>query len=51
MDCRHCRAIKENIDNKNFTNITAVFSKIKPADNLSQSFKGEKSSKNETFVK
>lgn len=51
MGHQHCGAIKGAIDDVKLGNITAMLSKIKPAVAMSQGFKGEKTSKNETFVK
>ena len=51
MGHQHCGAVKGAIDDVQLGNITAMLSNIKPAVALSQNFKGEKSSKNEVFVK
>lgn len=51
MGHQHCGAVKSAIDDVHLGNITAMLSNIKPAVALSQNFKGEKSSKNEVFVK
>ena len=51
MGHQHCGAIKGAIDNVQLGNITSMLSNIKPAVALSQDFKGDKSSKNEAFVK
>lgn len=51
MGHQHCGAIKGAIDNVKLGNITAMLSKIKPAVEMSQDFKGEKTSKNDNFVK
>lgn len=51
MAHQHCGAIKAAIDDVKLGNITAMLSKIKPAVTMSQKFEGEKSSKNEAFVK
>lgn len=51
MGHQHCGAIKGAIDDVNLGNITSMLSKIKPAVAMSQDFEGEKSSKNEAFVK
>ena len=48
---QHCGAIKAAIDNVKLGNITAMLSKIKPAVAMSQDFTGEKTSKNDEFVK
>ena len=45
-----CGAIKSAIDNVKMGNITTMLEKIKPAVIKSQSFVGEKSSKNDAFV-
>lgn len=51
MGHQHCGAIKGAINNVKLGNITAMLSKIKPAVNISQSFTGDKNSKNDEFVK
>lgn len=51
MGHQHCGAVKGAIDNVRLGNITAMLSKIKPAVEMSQDFAGEKSSKNDEFVK
>lgn len=51
MGHQHCGAIKGAIDDVKFGNITAMLSKIKPAVAMSQDFNGEKTSKNDKFVK
>lgn len=51
MGHQHCGAVKGAIDDVHLGNITAMLENIKPAVTMSQSFKGEKSSKNEAFVK
>ncbi len=51
MGHQHCGAIKSAIDDVKLGNITAMLSKIKPAVKLSQDYKGEKTSKNDEFVK
>lgn len=48
---QHCGAVKGAIDDVHLGNITSMLSNIKPAVTMSQSFEGEKSSKNEAFVK
>ena len=47
----HCGAVKSAIDDVKLGNITAMLTKIKPAILKSQDFTGEKTSKNEAFVK
>lgn len=51
MGHQHCGAIKGAIDDVKLGNITAMLSKIKPAVAMSQDFKGDKTSKNDEFVK
>ena len=51
MGHQHCGAIKGAIDDVHLGNITSMLANVKPAVVMSQSFGGEKSSKNETFVK
>lgn len=51
MGHQHCGAVKGAIDDVKLGNITAMLSKIKPAVAMSQDFKGEKTSKNDEFVK
>ncbi len=51
MGHQHCGAIKAAIDDVKLGNITAMLSKIKPAVAMSQDFNGEKTSKNDKFVK
>ena len=48
---QHCGAVKGAIDDVHLGNITAMLENIKPAVEMSQNFAGEKSSKNEDFVK
>ena len=48
---QHCGAVKGAIDNVKLGNITAMLEKIKPAVKMSQDFVGEKTSKNDDFVK
>ena len=48
---QHCGAVKGAIDDVKLGNITAMLAKIKPAVAMSQDFKGEKTSKNDAFVK
>ena len=51
MGHQHCGAVKGAIDDVHLGNITAMLSNIKPAVSMSQNYDGEKSSKNEAFVK
>jgi carbonic anhydrase len=51
MGHQHCGAVKGAIDDVQLGNITAMLANIKPAVAMSQSFEGEKSSKNDAFVK
>jgi carbonic anhydrase len=51
MGHQHCGAIKGAIDDVRLGNITAMLSNIKPAVAMSQDFEGEKTSKNDAFVK
>ena len=51
MGHQHCGAIKGAIDDVHLGNITAMLANIKPAVAMSQNFEGEKSSKNDAFVK
>ena len=51
MGHQHCGAIKGAIDDVKLGNLTALIAKIKPALKISQDFMGEKTSKNETFVR
>jgi carbonic anhydrase len=51
MGHQHCGAVKGAIDNVELGNITSMLKNIKPAVAMSQNFDGEKSSKNEAFVK
>lgn len=51
MGHQHCGAIKSAIDDVHMGNITSMLANIKPAIEMSQNFEGEKSSKNEAFVK
>lgn len=51
MGHQHCGAVKGAIDDVHLGNITGMLSNLKPAIQMSQSFEGEKSSKNEAFVK
>lgn len=51
MGHQHCGAVKGAIDDVHLGNITSMLANIKPAVAMSQSFGGEKTSKNESFVK
>lgn len=51
MGHQHCGAVKGAIDDVHLGNITSMLSNIKPAVEMSKNFEGEKSSKNEAFVK
>jgi carbonic anhydrase len=51
MGHQHCGAIKGAIDKVQVGNITAMLENIKPAIEMSRTFEGEKSSKNEAYVK
>ena len=51
MGHQHCGAVKGAIDDVQLGNITAMLANIKPAVNMSKNFEGDKSSKNEAFVK
>ncbi|MFA9213176.1 MAG: carbonic anhydrase family protein [Candidatus Methylacidiphilales bacterium] len=51
MGHQHCGAVKGAIDNVQMGNITQMLSNIKPAVQLSEKFKGEKTSANEQYVK
>jgi carbonic anhydrase len=51
MGHQHCGAVKGAIDDVKLGNITAMLQNIKPAVVMSQNFEGEKSSKNEAFVR
>ncbi len=51
MRHQHCGAIKSAIDDVKLGNITSMLANIKPAVEMSKDFHGEKSSKNESFVK
>lgn len=51
MGHQHFGAVKGAIDDVKLGNITAMLSKIKPAVKMSQDFAGEKTSKNDEFVK
>jgi len=51
MGHQHCGAVKGAIDDVHLGNITSMLANIKPAVAMSSNFEGEKSSKNEAFVK
>ena len=51
MGHQHCGAVKGAIDDVKLGNITAMLANIKPAVKMSQDFAGEKTSKNDEFVK
>ena len=51
MGHQHCGAVKGAINDVHLGNITAMLANIKPAVEMSQQFEGEKSSKNEAFVR
>ena len=51
MGHQHCGAIKGTIDDVHLGNITSMLENIRPAVAMSQHFVGEKSSKNESYVK
>ena len=51
MGHQHCGAIKGAIDDVHLGNITSMLANIKPAIAMSQNFEGEKSSKNDAYVK
>ena len=51
MGHQHCGAIKGAIDDVKLGNLTSLLTKIKPAVRISQDFVGEKTSKNEAFVR
>lgn len=51
MGHQHCGAIKGAIDDVKLGNLTALLTKIKPAVKISQDYAGEKTSKNEAFVR
>ena len=51
MGHQHCGAIKGAIDNVQLGNITSMLANIKPAVEMSSDFKGEKTSKNEVYVR
>jgi carbonic anhydrase len=51
MGHQHCGAIKGAIDDVHLGNITAMLANIKPAIKMSENFEGEKSSKNDAYIK
>ena len=51
MGHQHCGAIKGAIDDVKLGNLTALLTKIKPAVEISQDYIGEKTTKNEAFVR
>lgn len=51
MGHQHCGAIKGAIDDVKLGNLTGLLAKIKPAVKISQDFSGEKTSRNEAFVR
>jgi carbonic anhydrase len=51
MGHQHCGAIKGAIDDVKLGNLTALLAKIKSAVKISQDYAGEKTSKNEAFVR
>jgi carbonic anhydrase len=51
MGHQHCGAVKGAIDDVKLGNITSMLSNIKPAVSMSENFEGEKTSKNEAYVK
>ncbi|WP_319799857.1 carbonic anhydrase family protein [Flavobacterium sp. N1994] len=51
MGHQHCGAVKGAIDDVKLGNLTEMLQNIKPAVAMSQNFDGEKSSKNEAYVK
>ena len=51
MGHQHCGAIKGAIDEVKLGNLTGLLTKIKPAVEKSQDYKGEKTTKNEAFVR
>jgi carbonic anhydrase len=48
---QHCGAIKAAIDDIRVGNVTSMLSRIKPAVQRSQDFRGEKTSRNEDYVR
>lgn len=51
MGHQHCGAIKGAIDEVKMGNLTGLLAKIKPAVEKSQDYKGDKTTKNEAFVR
>ena len=51
MGHQHCGAVKGAIDDVHLGNLTAMLANIKPAVEMSKRFEGEKTSKNEAFVR
>ncbi len=51
MGHQHCGAVKGAINDVHLGNITSMLANIKPAVEMSKNFNGEKSSKNEAYVK
>jgi carbonic anhydrase len=51
MGHQHCGAVKGAIDDVKLGNITTMIEKIKPAVTMSANFSGEKSSRNDAFVR
>jgi carbonic anhydrase len=51
MGHQHCGAIKGAIDDVKLGNLSTLLQKIKPAVELNQNYKGEKSTANEDYVR
>ncbi|MCY7422294.1 MAG: carbonic anhydrase [Chitinophagaceae bacterium] len=51
MGHQHCGAIKGVIDEVKLGNLTSLLAKLKPAVKMSEKFDGDKTSKNEAYVK
>jgi carbonic anhydrase len=51
MGHQHCGAVKGTIDDVKLGNLTSMLSNIKPAVKMSEKYSGEKTSKNEEYVK
>jgi carbonic anhydrase len=51
MGHQHCGAIKGAIDDVHLGNVTSMLANIKPAIAMSKNFEGDKTSKNEAYVK
>jgi carbonic anhydrase len=51
MGHQHCGAIRGAIDDAKLGNLTGLLAKIKPAVKMSQNYEGEKTTKNEAFVR